>query len=329
MRDIDYSIFSHSELAPGSVGDLEFDIFLSSYNSSDRVQAVFDGVKSPKKIWLEHPEYGYDSEEISEIVVGSLHTAFRGQADESEIDFWFRLFDELELSRNIPEYTLGIDITGMMRSHIIVLPMVLAGMGLKRVSVIYSDPRAYFSGIDTKFTIGSVDKVAQIPGFEGVHSTSTQTREALIIGAGYDDSLIRAAAESKGSADHYVLIGLPSLQPHMYQESKVRVQQASESIHNFRDRSYLYAPANNPFMTAQAISDKVKSLRASVPDLNIYLSPVGAKTQVLGFSWFFLCECRDSATSIIFPYAPSYSRETSVGISRIHIFDFELDWLIG
>ena len=321
MSSIDYSLFEREETSLDDLASEEYDVFISSYNSSLRVTNVFDEIVAASKHWLVHPEYEFSADEVP-----TTGECFFG-VDESEIDFWIRFFDHLEVKDSLSKSRVAIDITGMMRGHIVALPLVLLYRDLDRVTLLYSDPRNYVSGIETRFTVGSVARVNQIPGFEGMHTTSTHTSDMLIIGAGYDDSLIRAVAESKGSADHYVLVGLPSLQPHMYQESKYRVQKASESIQHFRPRSFLYAPASNPFMTAQVLSSHIEKLRILKQDLNVYLSPVGSKAQVLGFSWFYLSELVGTASSVIFPYAPRYEKETSTGISRIHKYQLDLVWL--
>ncbi|MET8314586.1 hypothetical protein ABZU78_10740 [Rhodococcus erythropolis] len=288
------------------------------------MSTAFELIAADVKIWIKHPEYQYDVGDIE----GGTFTFTGSSSSESEIDFWRRFFDDKRWATDMLDARICVDITGMMRSHIMVLPMMFHTHGIRQVDFIYSDPVAYSSGIDTTFTRGAVEHVSQVPGYEGQHNTAPNTKDILIIGAGYDDRLIRAAAQARASADQYVLMALPSLQPHMYQESQVRLQKASESIHNYRNRSFLYAPASNPFMTAQVLSDHVKMVRGNDSDSNVYLSPVGVKTQVLGFAWFFLCECRDSATSIIFPYAPTYERETSRGIARLHIFRLELDFIV-
>jgi hypothetical protein len=56
------------------------------------------------------------------------------------------------------------------------------------------------------------------------------------------------------------------------------------------------------------------------------VSPLATKAQALGFAYYYLCECVGTAASVIFPYAEFYSRETSVGLSRVWLYEFELDW---
>ena len=50
------------------------------------------------------------------------------------------------------------------------------------------------------------------------------------------------------------------------------------------------------------------------------------EAQTLGFALYYLCEWSGGPASIIFPFAEYYSRETSVGLSRVWLYEFELDW---
>jgi hypothetical protein len=205
---------------------------------------------------------------------------------------------------------------------------MLKRAGFSRATLLYSDPVSYVSGQATTFTKGPVERVAVVPGFVGTHRAAMDARDCLIIGAGYDHDLVKAAAESKRNADHYLLVGMPGLQPHMYRESVYRVSHAKESINDFSAGSLLFAPANNPFMTAQVLSDHIASIRHRRSIDNVYLCPVGPKTQVLGFAWYYLCEAVGAPTSLIFPYAQRYSRETSTGLAAVHSFLLELDALL-
>ena len=36
-----------------------FDVFVSAFNSSDRIAGVFNDVRAHRKLWLIHPEYQY------------------------------------------------------------------------------------------------------------------------------------------------------------------------------------------------------------------------------------------------------------------------------
>lgn len=324
MTSIDYSIFSKESLELNDVSASTYDFFVSAYNSSERVRAVFTEAKAINKAWLIHEEYAYESSDLP-----SSGKLFINNEADSPVDFWLEFFEWIGLPRQQGATTIAVDITGMMRPHLMLLPLMLRNWGFERLTVFYSDPNSYASGHGTRFTKGPVEGISVIPGMEGMHRSSAESRDSIIVGGGYDHTLIQAVAESKRSADHYLLLGLPSLQPHMYQESLLRVSRVRESIRDYRSRTLLFAPASDPFTTAQVLSDQVRRIRRDNPGSNVYLSPVGAKTQVLGFAWYFLCEARSTATSMLFPFNRQYERETSIGISCVHRYELELDMIMS
>lgn len=318
MTRYDYSVFKRDICTPSCLSTLEFDVLISAYNESDRVKILWDNVSASRRIWINHAEYGFLSGELP-----PSDYVHEGAVGEGELEFWAGLFSHHLMPSDRNDMRIGIDITGLMRPHVIALPLSLALHGYTAATILYSDPNAYSGGSATPFSIGPILTVAPINGFEGVHNTGVNQEDLLVIGSGYDDQVIRAAAESKRSADHVVLIGLPSLQPHMYQESLLRLHKASESIKNYSKRNHLFSPANDPFITAGVLSEYLARKFAAGID-NVYLCPTGPKTQALGFSWYFLCEAMQTPTSIIYPYAGSYSQETSKGLARTHTFELEL-----
>ncbi len=60
------------------------------------------------------------------------------------------------------------------------------------------------------------------------------------------------------------------------------------------------------------------------PLTNLYLASLGTKPQALGFALYFVTERLDTPTSVLFPYAESYARETTKGIARIWHFDVQV-----
>jgi len=138
----------------------------------------------------------------------------------------------------------------------------------------------------------------------------------LIIGAGYDDALIAHTAESKENARKVQLLGLPSLRADMYQENVLRAQRASEQLGSTGGPviDTFFAPANDPFVTANALSGIIKDENRSRPLTNLYLCPLATKVQTLGFGLYFLTELLGTGASIIFPFCKTYARETSRGI---------------
>lgn len=313
---INHALFRRAVLTPAEVAGLHCDLFMSALNDSARVRAVHRAVNAVRKIWLVHEEYGYAQ---SELPSGELYAPVDV---DGEASWWLGLI-ERHLVGTSPDAHVIVDITGMMRPHIMVMPLILRALGLAKLTVLYTDPTSYMAGSRTTFSRGSVLDVRQVQALEGAHVSAT-SGDVLVLGAGYDHELIRAVAEAKRNCRHLVVLGLPSLQPHMYQESQMRLAEAAESLNRFAESSLLFAPADDPFATAAVLQQKVAEYESRHPGMNLYLSPLGPKTQVLGFAWYFLTERMNGASSMLFPFKPAYSRETSVGFSRVHRFELEL-----
>ena len=316
---VEYAAFRRRKMTLESVGDQHYDLFLSSLNKSVRVRTLEGAISAARRVWIVHEEYSYEDHELSgmEVVFASRSVA--------PAESWAGILESLGPSGDLAGLRVAVDITGMMRPHIAMLPYALAKAGAEQVTILYSDPDSYVSGERTEFTKGPVRSVGLIPGMEGQHAIVPSPRDALIVGAGYDHHLVKAVADDKPDAEHVILLGLPSLQPHMYQESVVKLEHASESIHDYYVRSgRIFAPASDPFATAQVVADKVDELG----DLDhLYLTAVGAKPQVLGFAWYYWCEAAGTNTSFLFPFADGYERQTTNGIATIHEYVLELGFV--
>jgi hypothetical protein len=318
---MDYSLLRRQEFTASRIGELPtWNVFLSAYNRSERVKGVFAAVQADRKEWLVHPEYDFSEPELP--TDGGRHIL--NSHDEAE--FWHQYFQEAGVEDWPREARVCIDSTGFMRPHLMLLPRLLRDRGFSRLDVLYADPKAYEAGDKTPFHKGAIIEVRQVRGFEGVHVPDAGEEDLLIIGAGYDDELIRRVAENKRAARKLEMFGLPSLQPHMYEENRLRAAKAEEAVGPLPSRSLLFAPANDPFSTAQELHERLEEERGRRGVKNLYLSPLATKAQALGFALYYLCECVGEAVSVIFPYAEFYSRETSVGLSRVWLYELELDW---
>ena len=152
-----------------------------------------------------------------------------------------------------------IDSTGFIRPHLLVLLRALNDIGVRDFDLLYSDPVRYKEDERTRFTSGPILSVEQVPGFAGIHSSAGAVNDVLVIGAGYDYEQIMRACEAKRNSKKYVLTGLPSLQPHMYQESVLRINQASEAIGPLTLEQQLYASANHPFTVGASFTQRAKA----------------------------------------------------------------------
>lgn len=318
VTPVEYAAFKKNRLDHDEVSTRHYDLFLTALNDSPRVHALAEAVSASRKVWLVHDEYGYSADELpDEEVVHAPHGS-------SPAESWVHVLEELSGSGPIQDMSIAIDITGMMRPHIVMLPFALRTAGVSKVTVFYSDPDSYKLGERTTFTRGPVSRVGLVPGMEGAHSNHPSPRDALIVGAGYDHSLITAVVEDKPNAEHIILMGLPGLQPHMYQESILMLANASNSIRHHRSASHIYAPANDPFATAHELSTKVEAMGELD---HLYLSAVGAKPHVLGFAWYYWCEGVTRNASFLVPFADRYDRETSKGAAAVHEYILELDFV--
>lgn len=317
MRQADYFAFSRSSVSPNGLCTAgPWDIYFSAFDESERVQTVFDCISASDKQWLIHEEYGFSP---SDAPAGS-HTI---AASSSPPDIQKFVQENLDRIRG---RKLCVDATGFVRPHLLVLLWSLKHSGIREFDVLYSDPARYIADEKTEFTSGPVIKVEQVPGYEGIHAGFSTESDLLIIGAGYDYEQISRACESRRTSKKYILTGLPSLQPHMYQESVLRIHRAHEAIGSVSNQQWLYASANQPFAAAQVLHDLLaqEAQACGHAPRNIYLCPVGPKPHVLGFGVFYLRELEGTAASIIYPFAQQYSRLTSEGLLRTWQYHVEL-----
>ena len=324
IRPLDYGLLRRAEYGGDDLNKLpKWDLFLSAYNLSERVLSVYQAAVATRKEWLILAQYGFGD--------GDLPTdgeIWRSE-ERDEAEFWLEYFCSGALGQIGPEASICVDVTGFMRPHLMLLPSMLRTLGFTRVDMLYSEPVSYKADENTAFAEGAFTGVRQVRGFEGIHVPDAARRDVLVIGAGYEDELIRQIAEEKRAAEKFLMFGLPSLQPHMYEENRLCTARdsASEALGRLPNRCKLFAPANDPFMTAQVLHDQVGAIRKGGAR-NIYLSPLATKAQALGFAFFYLCECIGDPVSVIFPYSERYSQETSVGLARVSWYQLELDWFI-
>lgn len=313
---VDFTVFYKDVLPKDDPwpSDCSWDLFVSAYNSSDRVQAVFAKASAGEKHWLIHPDYKYSLHELP-----SSGKCFAPQTRD-EAEFVRTYFEEAGIYRS-NGISICVDITGFVKPYMMFVLRWLVQIGVPRVDILYSEPNLYEKGEETKFSDEAVSQVRQIAGFEGLHSPDT-SNDLLIIGAGYDHKLIAHAAESRDNARKIQIFGLPSLRADFYQENILRAHRAAEAIGTGCEE--YFAPANDPFVTAM-ILDEIHDKEAEImPITNLYLCPVATKPQALGFAIYYLWKRRNTATSMIYPFCESHSRRTSEGLARIWRYVVEL-----
>lgn len=313
---IDYELLYRQQVSLGELASISksWSLFLSAFNTTDRVTKVFDACKAAEKHWIVQPEYAFSEHERPD---ASFCPDSRNEAE-----FWAEYVDAA--GARFDQGTICIDATGFMRPQLAYLLGLLVRASVAKFHVLYSDPVRYVNQEKTEFTKGPVAEVRQISSFEGVHSPNTEGEDLVIIGAGYEDELIRRVAEDRANARKIQMFGLPSLEPDMYQQNVYRAEAASEAVGAFADRDTLFAPANDPFVTAQVLHDRVELEQSKGSVANLYLSSLGTKPQMLGFALYYLTECQGRAASMIFPYAEFYSQETTQGLARTWQYTIEV-----
>lgn len=304
----------------------DYDLLISSYNDSERVKKVFESINAKDKHWLIMPEYRYAENEYP--VDEGRKFVFSGNESESRIIRSY--FQESGLS--ISSTRICVDITGFIRPHLVFLVQFLASQKAKAVDFIYSDPVRYAKKEETSFS-DDYHSIRPIEGCLGTHDTDT-SNDLLIIGAGYDSDRINDIAKSKADARKVQMFGFPSLQPDMYQENILRAYQAEEYSSNGRSdfidgANTLFAPANDPFVTANVLSEFIHRGFKENKISNLYLSPLSTKAQTLGFALFYVAEGHGKPVSMVFPFCRGYSRETTEGIAKIWKYTVEFDSLIA
>ncbi len=317
-----YSYFSRRLLSFRELrAQPEADVLVSAFNSSHRVLAVAGATSAKRKIWAVHSEYAYSADELPRgaVITGTA-------ADESA--FVRAILDAVQAVSPLNSVRLIVDITGFMRPELVFLVRMLAVSDVGEVRFLYAEPERYQNKGWTRFSHGAVSVVRQVLGCEGLHEP-TLDREVLLIGTGYDDGLMSAVAEHKPHAQMALVMGMPPLAPDMYQENVWRVSRSAESIGSTAlhpGAQTVFAPANDPFVTADVVSGYVAANGRSA---NVYISPLGTKVQTLGFALYYAAECvgRDVPVSVLLPFAAQYERETSTGIGRIWSFDVDFSRL--
>ena len=311
----DYTILYRRELSLTSLRQQKWDRLVSTYDDTDRVRRVFGSVRAREKHWLIQPEYLIAPEEYPES--GTLYAP--GVCDVTEFVEGYLALHPLDGSAS-----LCIDITGMMRPHLLYLVKKAFDSGVRRFDALYAEPGSYLRHEETIFAAGPVTDVRQVSGYEGSHAPTAPSLDLLVIGTGYDEELIRFVAEHKATARKIQMFGLPSLQADMYQENVLRSALVADSVGLLDDRARCFAPAYDPFATAQVLHDVVAASERRGALGNLYLAPLGTKPQVLGFGLYYLSEWVGRAASVLSPVVERYERGTAKGWGRIWLYEVEL-----
>lgn len=292
-----------------------WDLFISAYNDSERVRAVFDLVPARRRSWWIIPEYGYTTKDIAHL--GDAALLARGtEAEVVGAGLKASGFDPAVHKR------LCVDITGMMRPQILYMMAYMKLIGVSELDFIYTEPEQYSRRAETRFSVGEDVEVRSVVGYIGAHESET-SGDVLVLGIGYDHHLISHVLQAKEGARIVQLHSFPSLSADMYHESILRLDRVRSERPRVGDEVY-YSSANDPFVVASSLRSALASVRNHKPITNVYLSPVATKAQAVGFGLFYLRDLAGTAASIIYPNSAGYDKATSTGVGRSWVYPIVL-----
>ncbi|WP_321515413.1 hypothetical protein [Marinifilum fragile] len=307
---MDFSIFYKESFDNGDYSKLDhYDIFLSAFDNCDRTRIVFENVNADIKYWFLFPQNTYVQDGVP---TDNVYKSGFFKEDEYFLDF-------IRMGVISNKLSICIDITGFLRPHLLFLLKYIRILGVQRLDMIYTEPAQYRDGDETKFS-GFIDEIRSVEGYTSANINPNSDNDLLIVGAGYDDYLIAKIAQHKSKTKNkYFILGFPSLQPDMYQENILKMGRANESIGE--GKHIRYAPAFDPFITAETIKDIVNEN----PNVtNIYLSPLSTKPHTIGMALYFLWYSDNQPLNIIFPYSNHYATKHAIGVKRTWKYTIEL-----
>ena len=315
---IDYDYFYRERMPLDDPWTEDWDLLVSGFDDSERVRTVRSLVPAVKKDWLIHPEYGFDRSSYPQ----GPFVELVGSEDEAIIRYVDHLVSE---GIDLGTTRMCVDITGMLRPHLMFLLKLLRVRGVRRFDVLYAEPQTYAGRENTRFNAGDILDTREVAGFSGINVPSG-VEEMLIVAPGFDEASFDAVIGEKESASRIEIYGLPSLQADMYQLNVLKAYRPDAPVMDAHSPKRRFASASDPFAVASELSRTLAYLTRRGADRRFYLAPLATKAQALGFALFFVAECEGAPVSIIYPFTGSIAPRTGRGISGIwrYTVDFEL-----
>lgn len=303
-----------------------FDIFISAYTKEDSIIKTFGAVNAINKTWIVFPEYEITANEIPQ--ENCYLFQFKDEnIKESELaqEVFSRYIEGKEDQR------ICIDSSGFIKPYLIFLLIYLKEKGIKEIQVLYTEPVSYKDAAHTSFSKkNSTVNVRDVVTFSNNYPPTGES-DLCIVNVGYDSRLVDIVLSKISAKTKQPLIGFPSLQPIMYQENILNLLKSDGELGIDSNDELLYAPANNPFITAYVLSKFIKKhVDYSKNIKNIYLSPLATKPQAIGMALFYLFEnyeyeSKNITIHFTYPFSSSYSPISSEGIFRINIYSIEFE----
>lgn len=294
----------------------EYDVFIAMFVESYRVLEPSKKIKSRFSLWVV-TEKDKDNAFLQDKNVLVL----------KENEDFITMLNRIN-SMGLCDKRICIDSTGFRIQYLLFLMRCLVINRVKKYDILYTEPIQYRLAEKTAFS-DHFYITKDLFGLSGVYSSVTNN-DLLIIAAGYDHSRIIDVAKHVKDAKKVLLFGFPSLSADMFQENVLRAHEAETDLDAscFENiDSNIFAPANDPFVTAQAIKDYIEKeeKRTNKAFTHVYLAPLSSHPHAIAMGLYFLCELGwQKFISIIYPFCHTYYPDNSSGISRIWRYTIEM-----
>lgn len=291
----------------------KYDVFLTSFVQSERVLVPAEKIDTNETVWF-----------VDKAEANNLFLSRKKKLLVNTNYDWMTIKNFI-MDLHPANKSICIDSTGFTIPYLIFTIRTLHYAGVRSLDIIYTEPKKYDKQEKTSFSEDPLG-VSQIVGLAGKHTSDTEN-DILVIAAGYEYSRIIEVASHKKPLQKVLLFGFPSMSAEMFQENIISSYKAQEELdtdcfHSMEGN--LYAPANDPFVTAQVIKEFIESKKNKTT--NFYLAPVSSKPQALGIALFYVNEkCWEKNISILYPFCDKYHLNKSEGISRIWKYSFEFE----
>lgn len=285
-----------------------YDYFIATFNYTERVKRPPQNIIANEKIWFILPDY-----QDNVFLVDKTQYYIKGTTDYEGVR---KFCSSLKFKEHAK---ICIDATGFMVPHMLIMLRCFRNHPLHPIiDVMYSEADRYADAEKTVFS-DSFSSVSQIEGYEGRHVSKMET-DLMIIASGYDHSRIRDVANYKKRANKVQLIGFPSMKADMLQEN-ILAASTAELFSVCPLANSIFAPAYDPFATAQAIRNYIIRKQQETPITNLYLAPLSSKPQALGMALYYLWEDGpNKPISIVYPECEKYIQDNALGVGRIWIY---------
>ncbi len=219
MAIVDFTYFykqKYSNVA--EIGNCDYNIFISTFNETERVREIHKAIKSKEKYWIILPDYE------NNLFAGNdtkISVSYEGYNQLSEF------IDKLAINTNTK---ICIDITGFLIPHMLfTIRYFQKKKNINHIDIIYTEPQKYIEEENTSFSDFFHD-VSQVLGYSGSPNPNMDN-DLLIISSGYDDSRITDVAGKKKHAKNKIqLFGFPPLQADMFQENMLKAYKAESAV---------------------------------------------------------------------------------------------------